>query len=173
MADDVELYIASVKSNTSKLSEKAVHDSLVNLVRNEAIFGELMLKALIPKREGDTAEAAGHKGPFDDGFNVTAAVGVPEVHRTGESDPFSAKSPLFVDKGTGIFGGEGEIFAKDKDFMYIPPDRGIPGFLRHSKGQVGKEFMAATFVSMVEAMKINGELFRAELTSKLTSDKLE
>lgn len=176
MSDDVEVYIESIKSNTDKLSGKTLHDSAVNLVRNEAIFGELMLKALVPKHEGFMAEAAGHKGPFDDGTEAIAAVGIPEIHKPNESDPFSAKYPEFVSKGTGLFGDEPDyIFAKrDKGFMHIPPERSDRGggFLFKSKGQEGKPFMAATYISMVEAMKINGELFKAELSEKLKSDTL-
>ena len=172
----VELYIESIKSNTSKLSGHIVHDAAVNLVRNEAIFGEIMLKALVPKHEGFMAEAAGHKGPFDDGTDVFASVGIPEIHKPNESDPFSAKYPEFVAKGTGLFGDEPDyIFAKrDKGFMYIPPERSDRGggFLFKSKGQEGKPFMRATYESMVEALKINGELFKAELSSKMKSDTL-
>lgn len=171
---DVEIYIESIKSNTDKLSAKAVHDSAVNLVRNEAIFGEIMLKALVPKHEGFMAEAAGHKGPFDDGTDVIAAVGIPEIHKSNESDPFSAKYPLFAWKGTGLFGDEPhDIFSKRPGgFMYIPLERGSPGFLFRSKGQEGKPFIQATYISMVEAMKINGELFKAELSTRMKSDTL-
>jgi hypothetical protein len=176
VSDDqhLELYISSIKSNTDKLSGKAVHDVAVNLVRNEAIFGEIMLKAFVPKHEGFMAEAAGHKGPFDDGTDVVASVGIPEIHKPGESDPFSAKYPEFVAKGTGLFGDTPhDIFAKKyPGFMYIPPERGAPGFLFKSKGQVGKPFLQATYVSMVEAMKINGEIFKSELTARMKSDTL-
>jgi hypothetical protein len=107
----------------------------------------------------------GHSGPFDDGFEITAAVGIPEIHKTDESSPYSAKYPVFVDKGTDPFS------AKTKDFMYIPPARGYPGFLKTSRGQQGHHFMAATYAVMASMLRINGEVFRAEVTSKLKVDQ--
>jgi hypothetical protein len=172
MADNPELEVVGIRSNINSLSEKAFHDVLVNLVRNELLVGEVALKTLVPKREGDMAAHAGHKGPIDTGLEIEGSVGIPEIHKAGESDPFSAKYPLFVDEGTGIFGEHGTIFPKEKRFMYIPPDRGIPGFLRTSKGQEGRHFMAKTFSIMQAMLQINGELFRSELNTKLKAGQL-
>lgn len=171
MSDQPEIEI-DVRSNIDKLSEKAVHDTLVNYLSDELIAGETILKFLVPKKDGDLEAHAGHRGPDDDGIEATGVVGIPEIHKAGESDPFSAKYPIFTDKGTGIFGEHGTIFPKEKRFMYIPPDRGIPGFLRTSKGQEGHHFMVATFASMVAMLQINGEKFKADLTAKLKSDQL-
>lgn len=171
MPDNQTIQI-DVETNIDSLSARAVHDCFVNLVRNELLMGEVALKALVPKRTMDMAAHTGHKGPVDGGIEIEGSVGIPEIHKSDESDPFSAKYPLFVDKGTGIFGEHGTIFSKEKQFMYIPPERGFPGFLRSSKGQPGKEFLFATFTTMVAMLKINSDAFKAELTAKLDADKL-
>lgn len=169
MADNLKI---EIKSNTDSLSAHAVHDCFSNLVKTEIESGEIFLKVLVPKREGDLFAHVSHSGPFDAGFEIEGSVGIPEIHKAGESDPFSAKYPIFVDEGTGIFGEHGTIFAKKGKFMYIPFYRGEPGFLHDSKGQRGRGFMAATFALMSAMLSINGEKFKAELTSKLQSDKL-
>lgn len=173
MAENIDLEI-SVKSNTEKLSDRALHDALVNFVRNEAVMGEIALKALVPKGETfSLTRAAGHKGPYDEGAEVTAYVGIPEIHKAGETDPLSARYPLFVDKGTGIFGdSHATIFPKTREFMKLPPKGDYSIFHKHVKGQEGRGFMAATFSAMVAMLKINGEAFRVDLTSKLKADKL-
>lgn len=175
MSDQPEIKI-DVRSNIDKLSEKAVHDTLVNYLSDELISGEDILRFLVPKREGDMAAHVGHKGPIDSGTEIEGSVGIPEIHKTGESDPLSAKYPLFTDDGTGIFGEHGTIFSKrgrDK-FMYIPPQRSDfgGGFAHSVKGQEGHHFMFATFAAMVAMLQINGEKFKADLTAKLKSDQL-
>lgn len=170
MDSNTRYEVVRITSNTDKLSAKVIHDVLINLVRNEAIVGETALKALVPKREGDMAEKAGHTGPVDEGEEIKSSVGIPEIHKVGESDPLSAKYPLFSDQGTGIFGEHGTIFPTKKQFMYIPPQRGIPGFLRSSKGQEGKEFLAASYAVMVAMLQINGNIFKAELTTRLQAE---
>ena len=170
---DNQILDISIESNIDSLSTRAVHDCFVNLVRNELLMGEVALKAFVPKRSMDMAAHTGHKGPIDDGIEIEGSVGIPEIHKVGESDPFSAKYPIFVDKGTGIFAEHGDIFPKEKKFMYIPPDRGYPGFLAHSKGQPPKEFMLATFSTMIAMLKINGDVWKAELTSKLEAEKIK
>ena len=169
--DHPEIVIERITSNTDRLSARAVHDSFVEFIRNEALMGEVALKSFVPKRSLDMAAHAGHKGPEDSGMIIEASVGIPEIHKTNESSPFSAKYPLFVDKGTGIFAEHGTIFAKEKEFMYIPPERGYPGFLRSSKGQPPKEFMAATFSTMVALLRINSDVWKKELTARLEADK--
>lgn len=171
MKDNVEFYITS---NTEKLSDLALHDTLVNFVRNEIVMGEVALKAVAPKGESlSMAREAGHKGPIDEGYEVTGYVGIPEIHKVGESDPLSAKYPVFVDKGTGIFGDtHSEIFPKTRHFMKLPPKGDFSIFHRSVKGQKGQEFMAATFAVMVGMLRINGEEFKKELSTKLESDKL-
>lgn len=172
MADkNQEIYIARITSNTDKLNSRAIHDVFVDLIRSEVEQGEVFLKALVPKREGDMFAHAGHTGPNDDGIDITASVGIPEIHKIGESDPLSAKYPIYTE-GTGIFGGKGDIYAKDKESMYIPSNRGYPGFLKHSKGQPPHGFMAETYALMVGMLEVNGEIFKKKLTAKLQSDKL-
>lgn len=167
--------MVSIRSNTDGLSARAVHASLVEFIRDELIDGEAILKAVVPKREGDLFAHVGHTGPVDMGAIIEGSVGIPEIHKSGESDPLSAKYPVFADKGTGIYGGEGIIFAKRKEFMYIPPERGggteYPLFLRASKGQRGQHFSLIAFANMVAMLEINGEKFKAELTSRLDLDK--
>jgi hypothetical protein len=169
-----EVYIAEIKSNTEKLSDRALHDTLVNFVRNEALMGEVALKAIVPK--GDTlalTRAAGHKGPYDEGAEITAYVGIPEIHKAGETDPLSAKYPLFVEKGTGIFGdSHSEILPKTREFMKLPTKGDYGIFHKHVKGQEGRGFMLVTFSVMVGMLRVNGDAFRVELTSRLKSDKL-
>jgi hypothetical protein len=169
-----EIEIVSIKSNTDALSERAIHDTLVSFVRNEALMGEVALKALVPKRSMAMAAAAGHKGPYDEGLEITAYVGIPEIP-PDESDPSSGKYPIFVDSGTGIFADHGTIVAKEHDFMHIPASRGggteYPMFLKQSKGQEGKHFMAATFAVMINMLQTNAEVWKTELTSKLDADK--
>lgn len=172
MANNPELELVAIESNTDRLSGRVVHDALVNLVKNELRVGEDAMKALVPKFEGDMAAHVSHKGPFDSGLEVEGSVGIPEIHKAGESDPESAKYPIFVSKGTGIFGDHGTIFPKAKQFMYIPPDRGYPGFLRSSKGQKGNDFLAATYAVMVAMLQINGEIWKAEITNKMKADTL-
>jgi hypothetical protein len=173
MANQPEV-ILEVKSNTQKLSDRALHDVLVSFMRHEALMGEVALKALVPKGETfSLAREAGHKGPFDEGAEITASVGIPEIHKPGETDPLSAKYPIFVDKGTGIFGDtDSKIFPKTRKFMKLPPKDDFSIFHRSIKGQKGQEFMLATFSIMVGMLRINGETFKAELSEKLKSDKL-
>lgn len=170
MARDPEIEIVSITSNTQALSEKVIHDSLVNMLKDELLLGEAFLAGIVPKREGDMAAHVGHR--IDDkGIEIEGAVGIPEIHKTGESDVLSGQYPLFVDKGTGIFNEHGTIFPKEKQFMYIPPERGIPGWLRSSKGQPGQHFMFATFSMMVSLLEMNGQIWKADLAAKLNADK--
>lgn len=160
-----------IRSNTDSISAHAIHDCFSNLIKSELEGGEIFLKALVPKLSGDMFARIGHKGPNDDGSVIEGSIGIPEIHKIGESDPLSAKYPVFVDEGTGIFGERGTIFPKNKKFMYIPPNRGYPGFLAHSKGQEGKGFMAVTYALMVASLKINGEKFKHELAARLNINK--
>lgn len=169
-----EIYISSIKSNTDNLSERAVHDTLVSFIDHEAIMGEIALKSFVPK--GDTlalTREAGHKGPYDDGLEITAHVGIPEIHADDKLSPNAPKYPVFVDQGTGIFGDtHSPIFPKISEFMKLPPKGDLPIFHKSVKGQEGKEFMAATFAFMLGMLKVNGEAFRAELITKLKADQL-
>ena len=162
-----EVYVARITSNTDKLSSLVIHDTFSNLVRKEMEGAETFLKALVPKRTGDLFAHVGSKGPFDDGFEIEASVGIPKIKKDGESDPFSQYYPIFVDQGTGPFG------PKTKEAMYIPPSRGYPGFLYESKGQRGQHFAAAAFALTAAMLEINGEKFKAELTSRLQAAKID
>lgn len=173
MADNAQIEFHIV-SNTDKISDKVLHDTLVNFVRNESLMGEVALKAIVPKGESlSLTREAGHRGPYDEGAEITAYVGIPEIHKPGEIDPLSARYPIFVDKGTGIFGDrDSRIFPNTKEFMKLPPKDGYSIFHRSVKGQKGQGFMAATFSTMVNMLRINGEAWKTELTKKLQSDKL-
>lgn len=176
MPDNPQIEIVAIRSNTDAISGRAVHDSLVNMLRDELLMGEAFLAGIVPKRSGDMAEHVGHRGPDDAGEIIDGSVGIPEIHKSDESDPFSAKYPLFVDKGTGIFGEHGTIFPKEKHFMYLPPERGggteYPRFLSSSEGQAPRGFMLETFAFMSAWLKVNGEIWKSELAAKLNADKL-
>jgi hypothetical protein len=172
--DDQQIRV-EIKSNTDSLSARAVHDALVHMVGDSAEEGADFLKMAVPHRTLAMAMAAGHHGPVDDGINVSASVGIPPIVNPGGSfDPNSMRYPMFVDKGTGIFGDyHTPIFAKRSEAMKLPPD-GVHSIFQHEiKGQEGQFFMKKTFEFMKASMSINAEHFKAELKSKLTADKLE
>ena len=177
MTNDIELYAADIRSNTDKLSAKVIHDGLVKFTKDELIIGETMMKAFVAaggkgRSVGDLEAHVGHKGPIDAELLIEGSVGIPEIHKADESSVLSGKYPIFVDKGTGIYGDRGdEIFAKENKFMKIPPERGEPGYLRKSKGQEGKHYLLATFLTMAATMQTTGESFKADLTAKLSADK--
>jgi hypothetical protein len=171
--DDLEI---TIRSNTDKLSDRAVHDSLVNFVDAELVGGEVFLKVLVPKKTFSLEHAVSHSGPFDDGFEISGSVGIPPIAKLSDSgsfDPNSVDYPIFVDKGTGIFAeGSTTIFAKKGEFMKLPPDGLHSMYQREVKGQPGKEFMAATYGLMKGMLEINGEKFKEELKVRLMADKL-
>jgi hypothetical protein len=173
LSDDLEIY---VRSNTDGLSARVLHDCLYNLVETELIGGETFLKALVPKKTGSLEQHVGHSGPFDEGIEISGSVGIPMIEKTSESgsyDPNSSLYPLFVDKGTGIFGDkESPIFARKGEFMKLPPDGINSMFQREVKGQRGHEFMAATYGLMKAMLEINGAKFKEELRVKLKADQL-
>ena len=177
MSQDIELYVADIKSNTDKMSARAIHDSLVNLVRTEAFIGEDFMRAIVPKFDGTMAASVGHRGPIDGGLEIDAAVGIPEIHKPDESDDYSAKYPLFVNEGTGPYASRGPIGPKRGFWMVVPPERSTMGagrniYMMRTMGQRGRHFTAATYAVMAGMLAVNGEKFRAEVTAKLMADQL-
>jgi len=171
MSDDIE--VIGIKTNISNLSERAVHRTLVDLVDHVASEGGDALKAIVPHDIGELAKHAGHKGPHDLGLEITASVGVLDIARPG-SDPVSMKYPIFVDKGTGIYGeSHTPIFAKRSHFMKLPPKEGYSTFQHEVKGQRPQYFMAKTFAFMLTSLDINGKRFKEELKVKLAADELK
>lgn len=165
-----------VRSNTDSLSARVLHDCLYNLVETELIGGETFLKALVPKKTFALEHNVGHSGPFDEGIEISGSVGIPMIEKTSESgsyDPKSSLYPLFVDKGTGIFGDrESPIFSRKGEFMKLPPDGIHSIYQKEVKGQRGHEFMAATYGLMKAMLEINGAKFRDELKLRLKANQL-
>lgn len=164
----------TIRSNTDSLSEAAVYDALVKMVGHSAEEGADFLKLVVPKGETlGLSTHAGHHGPIDDGINVKAEVGIPPILAGGATDPNSMRYPMYVDKGTGIFGDTHEPIMAKREAMKLPPDGVHSMFHKVVKGQEGQFFMEKTFEFMKESMKVNAEFFKAELKSKLTAGELK
>lgn len=151
MADDIHV---SVRSNVSALSADRLHQSLVDMVNSVVSGSEVFLRSAEPKRTGAMeAHTSSSKATEDLVGLIEAKLGITAVEGAGsnvaalKSIPGAQDSshyPIFVDRGTGVFGPTASrIFARTSRAMVFEED-GRTIFARSVAGQHGQHFMAAT-----------------------------
>jgi hypothetical protein len=176
MANDNQIYVARIESNTRKLSGDSVHQTLSDMVKGITDDTEGFLKGIVP--HGSTlalSEAVGSHGPVDVGIEFLAEIGIPAImDSTSIYNPGSMLYPIYVDKGTGIYGNNASaIYPFRANYMKLPPD-GIHSIYQKSvKGQKGQHYMAATYAAMrLVTLPYWKEKFKAILKLRLQPDSL-
>lgn len=176
------LVAVRVESNIERLDSHLFHEMLVRLIRDIAETGEAILKSEVPEGEtGALKRHVAHHGPHDEGERVVAEIGISAVmdalvahFQTALKDmavpgeQSASNYPLFVDRGTGIFGPAGSpIFARRAHFMQFPGQGGDMIFRHETKGQRGQHFMLKTYSSLVAIIPALIEEQKARLASDL------
>lgn len=157
MADQVELDIR-VTSNVDRLSEHAIHRLYADLLTSTVEDTEEFLRFIVPKDTDRMAEHVGHHPAHETGAGLAAAVGIPRIEGAGggvspavkdlfaPGEQDSEDYPLFVDRGTGIFGPAGvPIHARKVHVMHFEDQGGHDIFREEVKGQPGAHFMLASY----------------------------
>lgn len=149
----------SVESNIDALSGEVLHLALVKLVDDLMRRGAEFLRGIVPKETGALAEHVGSKEAHEIAGIIEGRLGITEIHEAGgygaglphPGEQQRSHSPLFVDRGTGIFGPtHSPIFARRGGPMVFESG-GHTVFAYSVKGQPGQHFMAET-LAFVEAM---------------------
>lgn len=147
-----------VESNVDRLSEHAVHRMLGELLTDTVEDVEEFLRFIVPKGDTDRlSEAVSSSAAHETDVGLEAAVGIPPIEtvqglspavkdlfQPGEQD--SDDYPLYVDRGTGIFGPAGvPITARHVHVMHFDDADGFDIFRSEVKGQEGAHFMLASY----------------------------
>lgn len=181
MADLFELDIR-VDSNVDRLSAHAVHRMLGELITDSVEDVEEFLRFIVPK--GDTerlSEAVSSHPAHETDDGQVAAVGIPPIETVqgvspavkdlfspGEQD--SDHYPLFVDRGTGIFGPAGvPITARRVHVMHFDDAEGFDIFRSEVKGQEGAHFMLASYSFMLIVLQTRIKEFNERVKHLATS----
>lgn len=136
-----------IRSNIEALSAARLHQSLVAMVRSIVEDSTAFMRSIEPKRTGALIEHTTHTDVDDLVGLIEARLGIKPVDEAssfhhGSSD--SRDYPIFVDRGTGIFGETGSpIYSKHNGPMVFEED-GRTIFTRAVAGQEGQHFVAAT-----------------------------
>ena len=143
-----------VRSNISALSSARLHQALVEMVQRTVEESTAFLHTIEPKRTGELVKHTNHSDALEDVVGtIEAHLGVTPIEG-GSTNTLALKTipgaqetshyPLFVDRGTGVFGPTGHpIFARTGHAMHFEED-GRDIFARSVAGQRGQHFMAAT-----------------------------
>ena len=181
MADEV--YVDVDVSDCDRLTARSFHHALVRLVDSLAEQGEHALQVNVPKGETERLLQAVARGEVIDGeFLITSEVGVHEISGIGipgvtpaAKDIFSpgqqssSMYPLFVDRGTGIFGpAHAPIHARRVGVMRWE-ENGKEIFAKETKGQEGQEFMAKTYAEMIGLLAGEVEIFKVRVHNELAA----
>lgn len=167
-----------IRSNLDALDAKRIHEGLVRMVDEAASGGAEFMRGIAPMHLGALKEHVSHTHARDLGESVEASLGVPPIGTsyvpgtggTTVSPRFSvqpsdsSKYPLFVDRGTGVFGSTGSpTFARKGKAMRFERG-GQTIFATSTKGQKGQHFLAATYAYVHHVLLREGaERLRVEL----------
>lgn len=177
-----------VRTNVDSLDAAVIHHSFVRLVDEFAEAGGEILKATVPKGETLQLEHhSGHSPAHETADGIEAAVGVTAIldaiverFQTGLKDfavpgeQSAANSPIFVDRGTGIFGPSGApIFARRSHFMKFEGEQGHDIFRQQTQGQPGQHFMLKTYAEMRGILPAMVEAFKTRLEAELRPKPLQ
>lgn len=141
-----------VRSNVDTLSAERLHQALVDMVKGIVVDSTRFLRAEVPKDTGALEEHVGHSEIEDVVDLIEARIGVRSIGEAGANAALklipgaqdSSHYPIFVDRGTGIFGPTASpIFARVGHKMVFEGREGTV-FAHSVKGQPGQHFMAAT-----------------------------
>lgn len=147
-----DLEIVAIHSNVSALSADRLHQALVEMVRGIVVESARFLRAEVPKDTGRLAEAVDHSEVEDVAKTIEARLGIKPIGEAGLNAALrtvpgaqdSSHYPVFVDRGTGVFGPTASpIFARVGHKMVFEGERGTV-FAHSVEGQHGQHFMAAT-----------------------------
>lgn len=167
-----ELIDVSVRSNVDALSGARLHQALIDMVERVVRDSAEFMRAIEPKRTGALEAATSHTDPVEDVVNIIEAkIGVTEIGQDvprseaqstipGAQD--SSHYPLFVDRGTGVFGPTASpIFARSaRSMVFTIGERKI--FAGSVRGQRGQHFFAAT-AAFAEALLRTDQHIRVAL----------
>lgn len=154
----------TVEGNIDRLSAGAVHRLFGDLASRLLKRGEELLRVNVPRDTGAMAEHVGHSGPHEAGGVIKGAVGIPPIggenrrFQVGTKDLFtpgeqsSSNYPLFVDRGTGIFGpAHAPIHSRRAHVMRFDVAEGTL-FRAEVKGQPPQHFMLDTYEQMIHTL---------------------
>ncbi len=171
-----------VHTNIDSLSSSVLHDSLVRMIDNAAKHGAEFLRGAVPKRTGDMAAHVGSKEAHEIAGLVEAKIGISEVTKAGGYGPGvpypgeqqKSHYPLFVDRGTGIFGPtHSRIFPRRGARMFYEED-GRFFAPTSTQGQRGQHFMAETFAFVEVILRTDQSIREAldAMAARATVEKL-
>jgi hypothetical protein len=174
---DEQYLVVEVRSNVDRLSASTVHRLFADMIGRVMRSGEGFLRATAPRGKSERlSRAVSSVGPHDDGDIISASVGVPPIAdapsrfaKTPSPDFFSPVAgghgtrdyPLFVDRGTGMFGSAyAPIHSHTGGPLRFEGADGGVVFRQSVKGQPAAHFMLATFEEMRRvALPIDAKLF--------------
>lgn len=184
---DQRYEVVGVRSNVDRLSVTAVHRLFADLVYRSVHAGEDFMRMVVPKGESLRMERAiSVDGPHDADPAIDTAVGIPPIteapnrmSKIPSPDFFSpvpggqtsADYPLFVDRGTGLFGSaHAPIHAHTGGALKFEDSAGNTIFRRSVAGQPASHFMLATYEEITRvSLPVEAERF-AERVKHLYSD---
>jgi hypothetical protein len=160
--EQIEVHI---RSNVDALSADRIHQALVQMVQRNVEESTEFLRAIEPKRTGELEAHTSHTDAIEDiAGQIEAKIGITSIENAPDTNAVARNMhpgaqdtdqyPLFVDRGTGVFGPTGSpIFARDPKGMMVFEGREGTVFTHVVKGQHGQHFMAATAAFAEEIMR--------------------
>lgn len=151
----------SVRSNVDALSAARLHQALLETVESTVADATAFLRAVEPKDTGSMEAHTDHTHAEDVTGMIEAKLGITPIEDAGMGSALksipgaqdSSHYPLFVDRGTGVFGPIATpIFARTGSSMHFEID-GRSIFARSVLGQRGQHFMAATYAFAQAAIR--------------------
>ena len=149
--EQIEVHI---RSNVDALSADRIHQALVEMVQRNVEESTEFLRVIEPKRTGALEAHTSHTDAIESIVGqIEAKIGITPVEEAHDTNSVARNMspgaqdtdhyPLFVDRGTGVFGPTGSpIFARTGVMAFEIDGHEI--FTRVVQGQRGQHFMAAT-----------------------------
>jgi hypothetical protein len=166
-----------VESNVDRLSARRVHEGIVELAESIGADSADFMRVIVPKDTGRLAEHVGHSFFEDLMGRMEVRVGVRPIedaavkrYQTATKDlpvPGEQRAeyyPLYVDRGTGIFGETGTpIFARRAHNMRFDDAEGVTIFRHEVAGQRPAHFMLETYAAARVFVRVAEERFFTRL----------
>jgi hypothetical protein len=175
---DEQYRLVGVRSNVDRLSASSVHELFRDLVGRANRSGRDWMRIVVPKGDSQRlARAVDTTGPSSEGAAISASVGIPPILGADVSngtyfpgEQSSGDYPLFVDRGTGMFGPTHAPITGRRGWMVFEGREGTTVFAKSVAGQPGQHFMLSTYEQMTRvALPVERERF-AERVKHLYAD---
>lgn len=181
---DQQYELVGVRSNVDRLSVESVHRLFSDMIERTVRSSREFLTGAVPHGETERlAAAVDSTGPYDEVDSISAAVGIPPIGgledrftKTPSPDFFSpsgssaADYPLFVDRGTGMFGPAHAPISSHTGGPLVWEEDGRTIFAQHVQGQEPHHFMLATYEHMTRVSLPADAAIFAEQVRHLASD---